>query len=110
MSTSKRRVGAIRPKPLGPLVYFAAYDDGTCGPNRRTEEQAAEDFTHGNDAPTEVRRAVEHFGAGSLVFQPWETAHPDYRLVDEDGTRRVMALGPGGTVLTTWYGPAALRR
>ena len=51
--------------------------------------------------------ALETYGAGTLVFAPWADVPRDYRSVI-DGRRYTLAMGPGGTTLTPWFGPDVL--
>ena len=37
--------------------------------------------------------------------QTWSTIPSDYRLIAEDGTRKVLTMLDGGTVLAPWHGP-----
>jgi hypothetical protein len=38
--------------------------------------------------------------------RPWSTIPRDYRLTCEDGTRKVMTMQGGETVLAPWHGPS----
>lgn len=90
-------------------LFFAIYDDGTSGPERKDRDKAAKDFRDANGASGEVRADIERYGLDSSVFRAWEKIHKDFKG-SADGRRTCLVFDTlhAGTTLTAWRGPATL--
>ncbi|WP_190265283.1 MULTISPECIES: hypothetical protein [Glutamicibacter] len=90
-------------------LFFAVYDDGTSGPERKDRDKAEKDFRDANTASGAVRADIERYGRDSSVFRAWGKIHKDFK--DRIDGRRVCLVFDtlhAGTTSTTWRGPKAL--